>query len=135
LIPPNRGQPPQRHQKHRPQHRGGKHRSRRNAIWHGLCAKTVIENVEDIEDYNTKRSKQPSSPDRDAQTAVEREWVLRLASLLSHLRRATAIETDLLRIRAEMLRHRLDQTRSQTQTESPRPCPFVTRSAPSGAFP
>ena len=39
-------------------------------------------------------------------TAVERELVLRLASLLWRLRRTTAIETDLLRIQAEMLPHR-----------------------------
>ena len=29
----------------------GKRQSRRNAIRHGLCAETVIEIVEDIEDY------------------------------------------------------------------------------------
>ena len=29
----------------------GKRRSRRNAVRHGLCAETAIENVEDIEDY------------------------------------------------------------------------------------
>jgi hypothetical protein len=44
--------------------------------------------------------------DYDARTAVERELVLRLASLLWRLRRATAIETDLLTIQAEILRDR-----------------------------
>jgi hypothetical protein len=44
--------------------------------------------------------------DYDARTAVERELALRLASLLWRLRRATAIETDLLRIQAEILRDR-----------------------------
>ena len=29
----------------------GKRRSRRNALRHGLCAETVIEIVEDVEDY------------------------------------------------------------------------------------
>jgi hypothetical protein len=38
--------------------------------------------------------------DYDARTAVERELVLQLASLLWR-RRATAIETDLLQIQAE----------------------------------
>jgi hypothetical protein len=42
--------------------------------------------------------------DFDAQTAVEREMVLRLASLLWRLRRAAAIETGLLQIQNEILR-------------------------------
>src|SRR5258708_38447376 len=74
----------------------GKRRSRRNAIRHGLCAETVIEMVEDIEDYRGFEA--AIIADYDAQTAVERELVLRLASLSWRLRRATAIETDLLRI-------------------------------------
>src|SRR6266480_2118729 len=100
----------------------GKRRSRQNAIRHGLCAETVIENVEDIEDYRAFEA--AVIADYDAQTAVERELVLRLASLLWRLRRATAIETDLLRIQAEILRGRRDQTRSQGQLERPSPMPF-----------
>jgi hypothetical protein len=41
--------------------------------------------------------------DYDAQTAVERELVLRLASLLWRLRRATAIESGLFKIQARHL--------------------------------
>ena len=41
--------------------------------------------------------------DYDAQSAVERELVLRLASLLWRLRRATAIESGLFRIQAKHL--------------------------------
>ena len=41
--------------------------------------------------------------DDDAQSAVERELVLRLASLLWRLRRATAIETGLFEIQAKHL--------------------------------
>jgi len=89
----------------------GKHRTRRNAVRHGLCAETVIEIVEDIDDYRAFEA--AVIADYDAQTAVERELVLRLASLLWRLRRATAIETDLLSIQAEILRDRRDQTRSQ----------------------
>jgi hypothetical protein len=44
--------------------------------------------------------------DYDAQTAVERELVLRLASLLWRLRRIISIETDLFQIQAELLRDR-----------------------------
>src|SRR5882724_451884 len=100
----------------------GKHRSRRNALRHGLCAETVIETVEDIEDYSAFEA--AVIADYDAQTAVERELVLRLASLLWRLRRATSIETDLLRIQAEILRDRRDQTRPQGQLERPSPMPF-----------
>ncbi len=100
----------------------GKRRSRRNAIRHGLCAETVIEVVEDIEDYRAFEA--AVIADYDAQTAVERELVLRLASVLWRLRRATAIETDLLRIQAEILRDRRDQTRSQGQPEWPQPTRF-----------
>jgi hypothetical protein len=45
----------------------------------------------------------PRSPDYDAQSAVERELVLRLASLLWRLRRATAIESGLFKIQAQHL--------------------------------
>jgi len=100
----------------------GKHRTRRNAVQHGLCAETVIEFVEDIDDYRAFEA--AVIADYDAQTAVERELVLRLASLLWRLRRATAIETDLLSIQAEILRDRRDQTRSQGQPERPQAMPF-----------
>ena len=96
----------------------GKRQTRRNAVRHGLCAETVIEIVEDIEDYRAFEA--AVIADYDAQTAVERELVLRLASLLWRLRRATAIETDLLRIQAEILRERRDHT----QCQPARPMPF-----------
>jgi hypothetical protein len=41
--------------------------------------------------------------DYDAQTAVEKELVLRLASLLWRLRRATAIEVGLFKVQARQL--------------------------------
>ena len=52
-----------------------------------------------------RRSNWPSPQIYDAQSAVERELVLRLASLLWRLRRATAIESGLFKIQA---RHLLD---------------------------
>jgi len=82
----------------------GKRRSRQNAIRHGLSAETVVEIVEDIDDYRGFEA--AIIADYDARTAVERELVLRLASLLWRLRRATMIETELLRIQAEVLRDR-----------------------------
>ena len=87
-----------------PRTEAGKQRSRRNAMRHGLCAETVIECFEDIEDY--KAFEATIILDYDAQTAVERELVLRLASLLWRIRRATAIDTDLFRMQAELLRNR-----------------------------
>jgi hypothetical protein len=100
----------------------GKCRSRRNAVRHGLCAETVIEMVEDVEDYRAFEA--AVIADYDAQTAVERELVLRLASLLWRLRRATSIETDLLRIQAEILKDRRDQARSPPQPERPQAIAF-----------
>jgi hypothetical protein len=44
-----------------------------------------------------------------AETAVERELVLRLASLLWRLRRIIAIETDLIQIQAQILRDRRNE--------------------------
>ena len=82
----------------------GKRRSRQNALRHGLSAETVVEIVEDIDDYRGFEA--AIIADYDARTAVERELVLRLASLLWRLRRATMIETELLRIQAEVLRDR-----------------------------
>jgi hypothetical protein len=82
----------------------GKRQSRRNAVRHGLTAETVVATLEDVEDYRAFEA--AITADYDAQTAVERELVLRLASLLWRIRRATGIETDLLQIQAEILRDR-----------------------------
>jgi hypothetical protein len=84
-----------------PKSQEGKSRSRRNATRHGLTAETVIDALEDAEDYAAFELAVTS--DYDARTAVERELVLRLASLLWRLRRATAIETGLFKIQAEHL--------------------------------
>jgi hypothetical protein len=79
----------------------GKQRSRRNALRHGLTAETVIGGLEDEEDY--KAFELSVSSGFDAPTAVERELVLRLASLLWRLRRATAIETGLLQLQSNII--------------------------------
>jgi hypothetical protein len=79
----------------------GKQRSRCNAVRHGLTAETVIGALEDAEDY--KAFEAAVTADYDAQSAVERELVLRLASLLWRLRRATTMETGLFEIQAEHL--------------------------------
>jgi hypothetical protein len=79
----------------------GKLQSRCNAVRHGLTAETVIGALEDAEAY--KAFEASIIADYDAESAVERELVLRLASLLWRLRRATAIETGLFEIEAEHL--------------------------------
>ena len=71
----------------------GKARSSRNAIRHGLTAETVIAGLEDVKDYEAFEA--AVTADYDAETAVQRELVLRLASVLWRLRRANAVETGL----------------------------------------
>ncbi len=80
----------------------GKQASRRNAVRHGLTAETVIGALEDTEDY--KAFEAAITADYDAQSAVERELVLRLASILWGLRRATMMETGLFEIEAKHVR-------------------------------
>jgi len=80
----------------------GKLVSRCNAVRHGLTAETVIGTLEDVEDYRAFEA--AIIADYDAQSAVERELVLRLASLLWRLRRATALETGLFEIQADGIR-------------------------------
>src|SRR5271170_1536162 len=58
--------------------------------------------TEDAEDY--KAFEAAIIADYDAQSAVERELILRLASLLWRLRRATTMETGLFEIQADHLR-------------------------------
>jgi hypothetical protein len=91
----------------------GKQRSRRNAVRHDLIAETIVEDVEDPEDY--KAFEASVTADYDVLSAVERELVLRLASLLWRLRRATAIETGPLQIQSDTLRETADP---QTATKS-----------------
>ncbi len=97
----------------------GKRSSRGNAYRHGLTAETVVAKVEDEVDYRAFEA--AVIADYDAQTAVERELVLRLASLLWRLRRAAAVETDLLSVQAENLadrRNRGDDVREQRDQHS-----------------
>jgi hypothetical protein len=89
----------------------GKKSSRLNAVRHGLTAETVIDALEDAEDYAAFELAVTS--DFDAQSAVERELVLRLASLLWRLRRATAIESGLFKIQVRHLLQFRQRRRSE----------------------
>jgi len=84
-----------------PRTEDGKLQSRRNAVRHGLTAETVIGSLEDAEDYRAFEA--AITADYDAQSAVERELVPRLASILWRLRRATTMETGLFEIQAQQL--------------------------------
>ena len=88
-----------------PRTEAGKQRSSRNAVRHGLTAETVIGPLEDAEDY--QEFEETITAGFDAETAVERELILRLASLLWRLRRATSIgESDQARDRRSGHHHR-----------------------------
>lgn len=79
----------------------GKCRSRQNALRHGLTAETVIDALEDADDYASFQM--AVTRDFDATSAVQRELVLRLASLLWRLRRVTTIESGLFKMQAKQL--------------------------------
>ncbi len=84
-----------------PKTKEGKGRSRRNALRHGFTAETVIEPSENPEEYRAFEAAIVS--EYLPQTPVEQELVHRLASLFWPLRRATSIETGLLRMQGEIL--------------------------------
>jgi hypothetical protein len=115
-----------------PKTEAGKEVSRRNAVRHGLTAETVIGALEDAEDY--KAFEATVMADYDAQSAVERELVLRLASLLWRLRRATAMETGLFEIQA---RHLLDYRQARQLLPNSRDAIHATfeRTDPGGGEP
>ena len=66
----------------------------------------MITALEDAEDYRAFEA--AITADYDAQSAVERELVLRLASILWRLRRATTMETGLFEIQADPMQNYLE---------------------------
>ncbi len=89
----DRSQPAQCAQKHRTDNVGRQGTFTSRCCPPRLTAETVIAGLEDAEDYQAFEA--AVIADYDAETAVERELVLRLASVLWRLRRATGIETAL----------------------------------------
>ena len=79
----------------------------------------MIEPLEDADDYAA--FKMAVTADHDAQSAVERELVLRLASLLWRLRRVTAIEAGLFKEQARQLLGFRQGLRGRHRIS--RPCP------------
>lgn len=82
----------------------GKLRSRQNAVRHGMSAESVIGVLEDLSDY--EKFEAAIIADYSPRPFVEYELVVRLASLLWRLRRATSIETGLLQIHSKIIRER-----------------------------
>ena len=84
-------------------------------VRHGLTAETVIDALKDAEDYAA--FEMAVTADYDAQSAVARELVLRLASLLWRLRRATAIERGLFKVQAKPLLQFRKQRRAHQERQ------------------
>jgi hypothetical protein len=82
-----------------PRTAAGKQRSRSNALRHGLTAETVIVALEKSEDYAA--FEMALAIEYRAQSVIAHELVVRLASVLWRLRRATAIETGLFEMQAD----------------------------------
>jgi hypothetical protein len=102
----------------------GKQHSRRNALRHGFTAETVIEPLESPEEYRALEEAIVS--EYLPQTPVEQELVHRLASLFWRLRRATSIETGLLRMQSEIV-HAFRSSRQNAATPSPEEAPQSAR--------
>ena len=81
-----------------PRTENGKRRSRLNALRHRLAAESVVGALESPASY--KRFQVAIVSHYAPQSPIEHELVLRLASLLWRLRRATSIETGLFEIQA-----------------------------------
>jgi len=96
-----------------PKTENGKQRSRRNALRHGFTAETVIEPLENPAEY--RAFEDAIVAEYLPQTPVEQELVHRLASLFWRLRRATSIETGLLRMQGEIL-HAFRSSRQNAET-------------------
>ena len=96
FIRADRSQPAQCSQEHQSYYSGGQTALPLQRRPSCLTAETVIGALEDAEDY--KAFEAAVIADYDAESAVERELVLRLASLLWRLRRATTTETGLFEI-------------------------------------
>src|SRR5262245_33697470 len=82
-------------------------RSRRQASRDGLADETVIKRLENVRSYRAFERSLIGSV--DPRSLLELALIHRLASLLWRLRRASAIETGLFEIQAELLlTHRQD---------------------------
>src|SRR5262249_39587959 len=84
----------------------GKHKSRRNALRHGLTAETVIHVLEDVAHYEALAA--AINDDFRPATNFELQLMGRLVSLLWRLRRATAIESGILALQGESSHQKIE---------------------------
>lgn len=113
-----------------PRTEGGKDRARRNALRHGLTAETVVAALEDATEY--KAFEATLFATYTPVTPIECELVARLASLFWRLRRATAIETGLFSIQADIQR---DRRHDKTKDAIARTVQSILKTASRGAVP
>lgn len=85
-----------------PRSLAGKLRSRRNAVKHGLTARAVVDVFEDETEFRSFYH--DIAAGYAPRTAIDREMIHRLASVLWRLRRAHAVETGLLGIQGRLQR-------------------------------
>jgi len=78
-----------------PRTAGGKARSRRNALTHGLTAKNIVIGDEDSKEFEALRA--ALEDELEAKTSLERELVERITGLLWRLRRVPRAEARLVR--------------------------------------
>jgi hypothetical protein len=90
----------------------------------------VIGALEDAEDYEAFEA--AITVDYDAQSAVERELVLRLASILWRLRRATTMETGLFELQAQHLGDYQENSRVRAHSNDVIQAPFRRDDSTSG---
>ena len=80
----------------------GKSRSRRNALKHGLTARTIVPGVEDKDDFSNFSARIASS--YRVSSALQQELLSRLTGILWRLRRAQVIEVGLFALQATQQR-------------------------------
>lgn len=95
----------------------GKQRSRSNAFRHGLTAETVIGALESAEDYSAFEA--ALAAEYQVRSTIAHELVVRLASVLWRLRRATAIETGLFEMQADPLTNFRQMLRQEIPEDEP----------------
>ena len=100
----------------------GKLQSRRNAMRHGLMARTVVTAIEDSQEFEQFAA--AIGADYQPTSAIEHELVDRLTSLLWRLRRSTLIETNLFELQGQIAADHKSECRATPDAAGPELEPF-----------